>query len=56
MPPEPPSSLGPKGGVCNYPLGVTPVTPTAMAVQNPIENQVEGHNSSSIQIFHPLDK
>ena len=25
-------------GHCNYPLGVTPVTTTAMAVQNSIEN------------------
>jgi len=28
----------PKGGACNYPLGVTPVTTTATAVQNYIEN------------------
>ena len=27
-----------KHGCCNYPLGVTPVTTTATAVQNSIEN------------------
>jgi len=28
----------PKGSACNYPLGFTPVTTTAMAVQNSFEN------------------